>query len=113
MSHPQLIIFTARKLSFYMCVSVHRGWHAWWGHEWWGACMAREGGMHGRGGGVHGGGCVWQILRDTVNERTVRILLECILVTDISTLKYCVICENLKVCTSAFTSKRSAGQKKL
>ena len=69
---------------------------AWQG----GACVA--GGMHGRGvcmageacvGGraVHGGEeCMsrdmhamhapWQILRDTVNERAVRILLECILV---------------------------------
>ena len=31
-------------------------------------------------GGVCGGGHAWQILRDTVNERAVRILLECILV---------------------------------
>ena len=52
--------------------------------------------VHGRGAsvvgwGMHGRGCVaggrvwrgrgaWQILRDTVNERAVRILLECILV---------------------------------
>ena len=51
-----------------------------------GACMA--GGMHGKGacmaGGVHGGSvwhrCPQQILRDTVNERAARILLECILV---------------------------------
>ena len=69
------------------------------GHAW-------QGGMHGRGcvwrggpcvaggacvaGGVHGrGACMahtpthpphWQILRDTVNERAVGILLECILV---------------------------------
>ena len=52
-----------------------------------GACMA--GGMHGREGrgacmagkGVYmAGGHAWQILRDTVNERAVRILLECILV---------------------------------
>ena len=35
--------------------------------------------MHGRGG-VCGSGRVWQILRDTVNERAVHILLECILV---------------------------------
>ena len=54
-----------------------------------GVCMV-EGGMCG--GGVHGGGGhAWQggihathtpqqILRDTVNERAVRILLECILV---------------------------------
>ena len=40
------------------------------GHAWSGACMA---------GGVCGGGHAWQILRDTVNERAVRILLECIL----------------------------------
>ena len=46
---------------------IHRG-RAWCMH---GGCMA--GGM--------AGGCAWQILRDTVNERTVRILLECILVT--------------------------------
>ena len=68
------------------------------GHACWGACMA--GGMHGRG--MHGRGCVWcgacmagghawcggmhcrgghawQILRDTVNEQALRILLECIL----------------------------------
>ena len=53
----------------------------------WGACMA-EGlafmaGGHAWQGGMHGGGgaCVpQQILRDTVNERAVRILLECILI---------------------------------
>ena len=58
------------------------------GHVWQGVCMA--GGMCGVGdawqGGhvLQGGACVaggggraWQILRDTVNERTVRILLEC------------------------------------
>ena len=48
-----------------------------------GACMV--GGMCG-GGGMHGRGGAYmahmarQLLRDTVNERTVRILLECILV---------------------------------
>ena len=49
------------------------------GRAWQGACVA--GGMRGRGGCVAGGGvrCAWQILRDTVNERAVRILLECIL----------------------------------
>ena len=46
-------------------------------------CVA--GGVHGRGcawqGGVHGKQALpQQILRDTVNERAVRILLECILV---------------------------------
>ena len=53
-----------------------------------GACMA--GRMCGRGacmGGVHGRGCAWQILRDTVNERVVRILLKCILVY-LSNLKH-------------------------
>ena len=39
------------------------------------------GGMHGRGSMRGRGGHAWQILRDTVNERAVRILLECILVT--------------------------------
>ena len=49
-----------------------------------------RGGMHGRGacmlgghalqGACMAGGCAWQILRDTVNERAVRTLLECILV---------------------------------
>ena len=63
------------------------------GHAWQGACMV--GGMHG-GGMCMAGGCVWwgacmagglcsegrawKILRDTVNEWAVRILLECILV---------------------------------
>ena len=44
---------------------------------------------------MHGGGCVWQggacvahmpprqILRDTVNERAVRVLLECILLVTV------------------------------
>ena len=55
------------------------GGHAWQegvcgrGHAWWGCVW-------------HGGACVaapppHQILRDTVNERAVRILLECILVS--------------------------------
>ena len=48
------------------------------------------GGMHGcgRGGGMHGcrglHGC--GIRRDTVNERAVRILLECILVSVVASL---------------------------
>ena len=60
----------------------------------WGACMVARGGMRGcSGGGVHGcsggacvvapgGVCAWDTTRygDTVNERAVRILLECILV---------------------------------
>ena len=62
------------------------------GHAWQGACMA--GGVC-VAGGVHGRGHVWQgghscspphhqILRDTVNERAVRILLECILFVNVS-----------------------------
>ena len=44
------------------------------GREW-------QGGGHGRGGGMHGTHTSpQQILRDTVNERAVHILLECILV---------------------------------
>ena len=72
------------------------GGHVWWGCAWWGvcmvgACMAGEPSMvggHARQGAacMAGGACVagwvcaWQILRDTVNERAVPILLECILV---------------------------------
>ena len=57
--------------------SVHGG-HAWQGGM-------HGGGVHGRGACVvvgtcmAGGGHAWQILRDTVNERAVHILLECIL----------------------------------
>ena len=42
----------------------------WWGHAW-------QGGMRGTHAPPR------QILRDTVNERSARILLECILVIDI------------------------------
>ena len=45
------------------------------GHAWKGACMV--GGVHGRGG-LHG-----RYYELTVNERAVRILLECILVIDL------------------------------
>ena len=75
-----------------MCGGLHEWGHAWWGHVWWGhawqgvcmtgSCVAE--GMHGsrhmHGMGVcMAGGHAWQILRDTVNERAVRIPLECIL----------------------------------
>ena len=43
--------------------------HAWWGHAWQGARAWQ-------------GGHAWQILH-TVNERAVRILLECILVLEL------------------------------
>ena len=46
------------------------------GHAWQGACV--------------GGGCAWQILRVTVNERAVRILLECILVSESAHAVTCV-----------------------
>ena len=51
------------------------------GHTWRGVCVARgacvAGGMHGREGDMRGSGRhAWH----TVNERVVRILLECILV---------------------------------
>ena len=97
-----IFMFTARKrslrrLCFYRCLSVHKG----------GACVVARGGMHGCSGGgcvwllpggMHGcsggacvvapggvrgssgGGRAWFFPRDTVNERAVRILLECILV---------------------------------
>ena len=48
-----------------------------------GACMVVGGGMHGcpgEGACVVAGGDVRRIRRDTVNERAVRIILECILV---------------------------------
>ena len=48
------------------------GGHAWWGCAWQGGCVVV--------GACMAGGHAWQILRDTVNERAVRILLECILV---------------------------------
>ena len=62
------------------------GWRAWC----WGTCVL--GGMRGGGGCAWCWGCAWcrgacvvlggmrGIRRDTVNERAVRILLECILV---------------------------------
>ena len=82
---------------------MHGTGHAWQGacmagrHAWQGACVVGAcmavGGMHGRWGGMCGRGHVWQgghvwhtcpppwqILWDTVNERVVRILLECIFV---------------------------------
>ena len=104
-----------RRLCFYRCLSVHGGAcvaegsvHGKGGHMW-GVCMGGEacmaggvggrGGMHGGGcawrghvwqGGMHGraGGRVWQILRDTVNERAVCILLECILVLRKRAVRY-------------------------
>ena len=55
------------------------------GHAWFlpGGCMVLPGGMHGFSRGacmVFPRGGVHRIRQDTVNERAVRILLECILV---------------------------------
>ena len=92
--------------------AMHGGGHAWKGgmRDRWGARMV--GGMHGSGacmaGGIHGGGgmhgrgacvtgggtCMAGGMRSrgrawhTVNERTIRILLECILVLCRSALLY-------------------------
>ena len=94
---------------------MHGGGHAWQGgmhgRDMHGGGCAWQGGVHGRGacmarghvwqGGVHGGGGhAWQgvhathvppqilRLRHTVNERAVRILLECILVYNELTHEY-------------------------
>ena len=48
------------------------------GHAWQGACMA--GGYVWQRGVCVAEGHAWQMLRDTVNERAVHILLECIFV---------------------------------
>ena len=47
-------------------------------HGCWGACVVARGVVHG----CSGGGRAWDTMRygHTVNERAVRILLECILV---------------------------------
>ena len=76
------------------------------GCAWWGVCMVGgmhdrghtwQGGMHGKRGGVCGGGCMVGVCVaggvrawHTVNERAVRILLECILVLILMrTLMFC------------------------
>ena len=46
------------------------------GHAWWGGGMCDRGTCVAVRGGLSGRGCVWH----TVNDRAVRILLECILV---------------------------------
>ena len=93
-SAKSVSVITARKRSFAKVraepegggvhgrgTSVAGGLHGG-GCAWQGACVA--GGVHG-GGHVWWGGHVWhacpppKILRDTVNERAVHILLECIL----------------------------------
>ena len=79
--HPSVILFTGGGRAWQrgmrgsggsqLCVAegMHgreRGACMGWGHAWQ--------------GGVHGTHAPRQILRDTVNERVVHILLECILV---------------------------------
>ena len=82
-----------RRLCFYTCLSVS---HSVEGclHPGGGRGVCIQGGLHPGGsasigrGGIHLGGSTsrsrptHRILRDTVNERAVRILLECILVTE-------------------------------
>ena len=69
-------------------LSTGGGGHAWQGGVRGGGACDTGRGMHGRGACVEGGHAwqgegehAWQILRDTVNERAVRILLECILLS--------------------------------
>ena len=77
-----------------MAGGVHgRGGHAWQR----GACMA-EGGMHGRGV-HHMPPPHHKTLRDTVNDRAIRILLECILVL------YSLVCKFSHRCIVYITSK--------
>ena len=76
-------------------VHVYGGMHGWGGRAWQGACVLGAcmagGGMHDRGvcmaGGMRGVGHVYHARPParyyeirSVNERAVRILLECILV---------------------------------
>ena len=87
-----------KSIPCYMCLSVHRGasvhgrgcgWqggiHGGWGRVWQGGvCMT---------GVVWRGGCpLRQVPRNTVKERAVRILLECILVE--------IICSSINVVAS-------------
>ena len=77
---------------------MHGGGHAWQGCAWQGACMEgrsvwQEGhawqGGHVCQEGMHGmHAAPQQILRDMVNERAVRILVECILVLHFVWKKY-------------------------
>ena len=87
-----LSIFTARKrslrrLCFYRCLSVHMEGGGMRGCS--GGCMVAPG-WGGMGVWLLRGGCAWLLgghawdttrYGDTINERVVRILLECILVT--------------------------------
>ena len=76
--------------SMHGCREVHGcgGMHGCWGCVWlWGACMVAGGCVWLWGACVVVGGHAWlpgglrRIRRDTINERAVRILLECILVS--------------------------------
>ena len=66
------------------CMVAGGGGHAWLlqgMHGCWGACVVAGGHAWLLGGAWLPGGGVRGIRRDTVNERVVRILLECILVS--------------------------------
>ena len=66
-----------------MCRGVGAGGHAWQGRD-----------VRGRGGGMRATHAPRQILRDTVDERALRILLECILVSDANVKTDCVMTLN-------------------
>ena len=81
-----LVVITARKRSLGqgniftpVCHSVHRGVVCVVAGGW--ACVRCWGDVCGWGACVVAGGVVRRIRRDTVNERAVCILLECILVS--------------------------------
>ena len=61
------------------------------GCVWWGACVA--GGMHGGGAACYAHPPPANTMRysDTVNERAVHILLECILVNNIFHIKHFLV----------------------
>ena len=88
----------------HMAGGVHcRGGHAWQGslhgrgYVWWGACMVGGRGMHG--GGVHvwqGWVHVWQERQPL--QRTIRMLLDCILANIAYIILVCIpMCHTMNV----------------
>ena len=87
---PQTKFAKVIFLHLFVSHSVHRGACVAGVCAWWGACMV--GACVVEGACMAEGACVvWQILRDMVNERVVRILLECILVYDSLLIKHLVL----------------------
>ena len=90
-----------------MCDRWGVGVCVWWGHAWQGGMC---GGGHVWQGGVHGmPPPPRQILRDTVNERAVRILLECILILKLFLILGCVcVCVHVEcMCVPTFFAHQS------